>query len=104
MSFDLEKLPPLAREGHKRGQNTPNLALSVNSVIQDELSEKGLLGNIFNLVFQLIPDREVQYVVLEELECRDDFLRAGLIIETGEGCENTYIVPKEAADCYIEQQ
>lgn len=68
----------------------------MNSVIQGELSEKGVLGNILNLVFQLIPDPEVQYVVLEELECRDDFLRAGLIIETDEACEHTYIVPKES--------
>nr|WP_297347109.1 hypothetical protein [uncultured Glaciecola sp.] len=49
MSFDSERLPALAREGYKRGQNMTHLTLSVNSAIQNELSGKGLLDNFFNL-------------------------------------------------------
>lgn len=96
-------LPPLAKQGQSHNSKIDGLLLEVKSEIQDYLHEKGMLGNLFNLVFQLRHDQDEQLVILEEIECKDEFLASGLIVDTDKGCEHTFLVPKESAYVYIKK-
>ncbi|HAS6095621.1 TPA: hypothetical protein I7145_13315 [Vibrio vulnificus] len=98
---DNQKLPPLAKEGQLHNSQIEGLELKINAKIQDRLAENGMLGNLFNLAFQLRHDQEEQLVILEELECKDEFLASGLIVETDKGCKHTFLIPREAACVYI---
>ncbi|EJG1068408.1 hypothetical protein C4G49_RS05165 [Vibrio parahaemolyticus] len=100
---DNQTLPPLAKAGQFHNSQIEGLRLEVKSEIQDYLHEKGMVGNLFNLAFQLRHDQEEQLVILEELECKDEFLASGLIVETDKGCEYTFIIPKESARVFISE-
>ncbi|QNE57722.1 hypothetical protein H5404_18035 [Vibrio parahaemolyticus] len=99
---DTQTLPPLAEIGQRHNSQIEGLALSINEEVQDYLAEKDMIGNMFNLVFQLRHDQDEQLVVLEELECKEEFLASGLIVETDKGCENTFIIPQDSARVFIQ--
>lgn len=98
---DNQTLPPLAKIGQYHNSKIEGVVLEIKEEIQDYLGEKGMVGNLFNLVFQLRHDQE-QIVILEEMECKDEFLVSGLIIETEKGCEHTFIIPEDSARIFIQ--
>jgi hypothetical protein len=92
----VDKLPTLARKAYDR--QSKNQYVDYHNDMIQEILTRNLLKPAAILLLQLKPAQRIQYVMLEELQYREEFLEIGLIKETKKGGMDTYVVPKGV--CY----
>ncbi|WCP83293.1 hypothetical protein PQE20_17900 [Vibrio harveyi] len=95
-----EQLPTLARKAFENSSS--NQYIAIHKDMQSRIFKAELFLPAINLLMQLKPDARIQYVMLEELEYREQFLAIGLIKPTKKGGGDTYIVPKDMVFCSID--
>ncbi|EOW7171706.1 hypothetical protein ACOZ9A_001558 [Vibrio parahaemolyticus] len=96
-----ESLPTLARKAMEKVE--PNQYIAIHKDMQSRIFKADLFLPAMNLLMQLKPDARIQYVMLEELEYREQFLAIGLIKPTKKGGGDTYTVPKDMVFCSIDK-
>ncbi|ELL0596551.1 hypothetical protein LCS78_11270 [Vibrio harveyi] len=96
-----ESLPTLARKAMEKVE--PNQYIAIHKDMQNRIFKANLFLPAMTLLMQLKPDARIQYVMLEELEYREQFLAIGLIKPTKKSGGDTYIVPKDRVFCSIDK-
>lgn len=96
-----DQLPTLARKAFEDIKQ--NQYIAIHKDMQSRIFKADLFLPAMNLLMQLKPNSRIQYVMLEELQYRENFLDMGLIKPTKKGSGDTYTVPKDMVYCGIEE-